>query len=113
MKTRDAIHLPPSYIDRIVKSITEAVPTDSVYLFGSYARGEETPDSDIDLYVITSDDKERPLRYGSLIRQALLWMDRPKDVLTETKRRFEALSHELWNVEHAVKEEGVILYAAS
>ena len=54
------INLPEGYIQRIVSSVTSVVPTEAVYVFGSYARGEERKDSDLDLYVVTSDDAEGP-----------------------------------------------------
>lgn len=38
-------------IKNIVAPIAKAHDVDRIYLFGSYARGEATPDSDIDLRV--------------------------------------------------------------
>jgi predicted nucleotidyltransferase len=110
---RDDVHLPSGYLDKIVESIVGAVPTDSIYLFGSYARGDETPESDIDLYVVVADSNARPLRCGAAVRKSLLWMDRPKDVLAESRTNFNELARDLWNVENAVQREGVLLYAAA
>jgi len=39
-------------IDRAVRLLVEAVHPQVIILFGSYARGDETPDSDVDLVVI-------------------------------------------------------------
>ena len=38
-------------IKRIVEPIAKAYEVENVYLFGSYARGNATPDSDVDLRV--------------------------------------------------------------
>jgi len=72
----NAKQLPIDHLDDIVDSIVSTVPTDAIYVFGSYARGEQTPDSDVDLYVVTKDAAKRPLAYGALVRKALLWMKR-------------------------------------
>jgi len=43
-------------IDNIKDSILKFVPARCIYLFGSYAYGNPTEDSDIDIYVVTPDD---------------------------------------------------------
>ena len=42
-------------ISNIKDSILEYVPAKYIYLFGSYAYGEPTDDSDIDIYIVTPD----------------------------------------------------------
>ena len=39
----NAKQLPIDHLDDIVGSIVSTVPTDAIYVFGSYARGEQTP----------------------------------------------------------------------
>jgi predicted nucleotidyltransferase len=43
-------------IGNIKESILKFVPARYIYLFGSYAYGKPTEDSDIDIYVVTPDD---------------------------------------------------------
>lgn len=54
----------------------------SMSLFGSIARGEETPESDIDLLVVFKEDKSllKLVRFERELSQAL---GRPVDLLTE------------------------------
>lgn len=40
-----------------IKKVTDKYNIDEVYLFGSYARGEATPDSDVDIYCSSGDVK--------------------------------------------------------
>ena len=55
-------------IDHIRDSILKFVPARCIYLFGSYAYGNPTEDSDIDIYVVTPDDtKEFTLLYAKII----------------------------------------------
>jgi predicted nucleotidyltransferase len=43
-------------IGNIKESILKFVPARYIYLFGSYAYGSPTEESDIDIYVVTPDD---------------------------------------------------------
>jgi uncharacterized protein len=43
-------------IDSIKDSILKFVPARYIYLFGSYAYGNPTEESDIDLYIVTPDN---------------------------------------------------------
>lgn len=47
----------PSIIDRIVKQVREIEPDAEVILYGSYARGEETEESDVDLLILLDKDE--------------------------------------------------------
>lgn len=110
MKPRTSVvGLNDAYLDRIVESVTAAAPVESIFLFGSYARGEQTPESDIDLYVIT-DGSERPLAAGGRIRRNLLWMPHPRDVICSDRKGYESRKDDLSAVEHSVSREGVVLY---
>ena len=48
--------IPMSAIRRYARRIVERFQPEKVILFGSYAWGQPTQDSDIDLYVVTQDD---------------------------------------------------------
>ena len=47
-------------LDEISQIIAQTVPVESIYLFGSYAYGTPSKDSDLDLYVVFKD--EMPMR---------------------------------------------------
>lgn len=95
---------------RIVSSIRSAVPVEKIILFGSYARGEATKDSDVDLYLVV-DPKNGPVsRQVGLARRSLLWMDIPRDVVANTAAGFKATSNDFAYIEHTVAREGQVLY---
>ena len=62
-------------IDEIAASLPAGWPVDAIVLYGSKARGDDTPDSDIDLLVLTG----RPLtpeetgRMRELVRRGEPW----------------------------------------
>jgi predicted nucleotidyltransferase len=43
-------------LDTLVKIIVETVPTEQIYLFGSYAYSAPHKDSDLDIYIVMKDD---------------------------------------------------------
>ena len=104
------IRLPEDYLARIVASITAAVPTEEIYVFGSYARGEERRDSDLDLYVVTKDDAEGRFTRLGKVGRALLWMGMPKDILLSSGERFASRRDDKTNIEYTVFREGVKVY---
>ncbi|MCL2434313.1 MAG: nucleotidyltransferase domain-containing protein [Clostridia bacterium] len=59
-------------LEIIKAGILETVPAEAIYLFGSYAYGNPTKDSDLDIYVVVPDDvQQNPLDIGADIRVAL------------------------------------------
>ncbi len=71
----------------ITTRIAEAVRPEKIILFGSWARGERGPHSDIDLLIIQESDLSRPQRYAQARR--LFWgMGVPMDILVYTPQEF-------------------------
>ena len=52
----------------IVGSVTGAMPTDEIIIFGSYARGEATDESDVDILVLTPHTSTPGLGCGTSTR---------------------------------------------
>jgi len=45
-------------LDIIKDAVLKTVPAEAIYLFGSYAYGTPTQDSDLDIYVVVPDDAD-------------------------------------------------------
>ena len=105
------MYLPDDLKEKIVESICSAIPVEKIILFGSYARGEATKSSDIDLYVITVDDGTRPMEKGIKARLALRWLRTDKDIIVNTLDTFNLLRDDLEFIEYQVSREGVVLYS--
>jgi uncharacterized protein len=69
-------------IREFVGKIVEQFAPERVVLFGSYARGDATPDSDVDLLVIMPTEKE-PIEQAVEIRQ-LIRRSFPLDLIVKT-----------------------------
>ncbi|MEC4184980.1 nucleotidyltransferase domain-containing protein [Adlercreutzia sp. R21] len=106
--------LPGDLLDLIVRGITSAIPTESIYVFGSYARGEAGPSSDIDLFVVTSDDKERPLQYATMasmkVADDIIRSGYDYDLLTRPRQQYESRRRKRTCIDGIVSREGVKIY---
>ena len=68
-------------IARLVEPVAEGYGVDKIYVFGSYARGEALPDSDVDLLV--SPGEVRGIRIGGLYRDLSAVLGRKIDLVTD------------------------------
>jgi len=81
------------------------------WLFGSYARGEASRNSDVDILFVVDDD----LPHMHLIRTARKLMRDwhvPKDILVYRSDEFQDWQKVVGSLCYRVKTEGVRLYAA-
>jgi uncharacterized protein len=96
-------------IEAIVDRIAEVVRPQKVILFGSWARGEQGPHSDIDLVVIQESTLPHPQRYAQIRR--LFWgLGLPMDILVYTPEEFDRYRSVPGSFTHTVTTEGKVLY---
>lgn len=75
-------------IQKITTKIAETYQPEKVFLFGSYAWGKPTKDSDIDLFVV-KDTKESKRERQIKLRRLFLDFDMPADILVYTPKEVE------------------------
>ena len=98
-------------LDMLTKIITETVPVEEIYLFGSYAYGTPNKDSDLDLYIVFSDDMQmRELDAFFEIRMAVSPVKKMSlDLLGLKLNRF-LYNKKYATIERKIAREGVKLY---
>ncbi len=107
-------------IDELKQAILERLrPLDPerVILFGSYARGNPTEDSDVDLYVVTKDDfvpasyREKRDLVRRVSRAILdLRMQVSIDLIVHTRKMSEMFFRQGGSFAQEIQEKGVIWY---
>ena len=97
-------------LDEIVRRIVEAVHPDKIILFGSHARGDAGPDSDLDLLIIAPSDQPRGRRLKPVYR-ALRGLTTPKDLLWWTPQEVDQWQDAPGHVIRHALREGKTLYA--
>lgn len=103
-----SIFTPPDRFDELRRI---AVPllrpyAQRIAVFGSYARGEETEESDIDLLIALRPDGERP-------PLGLRWFSIEEELSTKLQRRVEMVSDQALNarIRPFVEQDLVMIYA--
>jgi predicted nucleotidyltransferase len=96
-------------LQEITKRIREMTTPERIILFGSYARGEENDDSDLDLLVIVR-DASSPRRESTRIRRALRGLLVPIDVIVATPEHIDRYRDSIGLIYRAALQEGIVLY---
>jgi len=97
-------------LQEIVRRIVAAVQPEKIILFGSAAREEMGPDSDVDLLVIKSCKNRR--QTARKIRRSLIGIGIPKDDLVATPQDIERYKDTIGLIYRPALSEGKVLYAA-
>jgi len=102
----------PEKIEEAVRRIVAAADPVKVILFGSRARGEADPKSDVDLLVI---ERQVENRYAEMLRlnEALRGLILAVDVLVIEQEDFEHWSRTPGSVYRAARQEGKVVYEAA
>jgi len=99
-------------LETLKEIILEKVPTDQIWLFGSYAYGTPHKNSDIDIYIVMKDDAQMreldamdEVNYERVFRRT----KKPVDILAIKRNRFDYRA-ENFSMENKIKREGVKIY---
>jgi predicted nucleotidyltransferase len=95
---------------RMVGRIVHRFHPERIILFGSYARGDAGPDSDVDLLVVmplTGSKREKQLEIRLALRGILI----PKDIVVTTPEEFQWRQEVPGTIERPAAQEGKVLYA--
>ncbi len=96
-------------LQNIVTKIGEAVQPQRIILFGSWARGTYSSQSDIDILVIQESTLPRQQRYAQ-VRRCFWGMGLPMDILVYTPAEFARYQTVPGSFTHTVTQEGKVLY---
>ena len=100
-------------LDQMIHAIVQEVDPEAVILFGSHARGDARPDSDVDLMVIEqapfSPERSRRAQYSRL-SAALREFPFAKDILLYSRDEFDYWKDSPNHVVSRAQREGKILH---
>jgi len=97
----------------IVERLLEALRPERIYAFGSHARGDATPDSDVDLAVIVARSDGPPRRREQAALRGIGLHLMPLDVLVLTKDEFNTHFDTPSSLSGTIQREGRTLYPAA
>lgn len=99
-------------IRKMVRRIVRRFAPDKIILFGSHARGDAGPDSDVDLLVVmpvSGSIRQKAIEIGVALHDIRV----PKDVIVTTPEEFEWRKDTIGTIEWPAWHEGKVLYAKS
>ena len=117
MSTTVAIPAPPDFgpntddVLRIIRKIGSALSPKAIILFGSRARGEARPDSDVDLLVVWRDETPPAFRSAE-VRRAIGRQGLPMDVAVVTPSEFDRLRNRKAHIVGIAAREGILVHGA-
>jgi len=99
-------------LKEMVSRIVERFDPEKIILFGSHARGDAGPDSDVDLLIVMpveGSKREKAVEIGVALNDFSI----PKDILVSTPDQFEWRKEIVGTIERPAFREGKLLYDRS
>jgi HEPN domain-containing protein/predicted nucleotidyltransferase len=112
MRTAPHVPIDEALVERMRDRLIEACDPQYLYLFGSVARGEETPESDVDLLVVTTPSagttvSETAAQLRSLIREDGLSID----LIVQTPEQFRRQLRLPGFIARTARQDGRLLHS--
>ncbi len=96
--------------ETVAERIGIELPAEEVWLFGSQARGDARPDSDLDFLVVVS-ESNRPSHHQSREAHSIVSDIRvPKDIVVLTRKQWSRQENVVNTLPYIAKKEGRLLY---
>lgn len=96
-------------IRKIVKTIVDGYKPRKIILFGSYAYGHPTKDSDLDILIIKDDDLPG-IQRNRKVRNVLKDFSIPIDVIVKSSLEFDTLKDVIGTVVYPANKYGKVIY---
>lgn len=103
--------VPTKELQEVVRRLVNSLQPEQIYLFGSYARGTQTPgQSDFDLLVIVP-DSDLPRHQREARSYDTLWgLTTAVDLVVLTREEFNRSSRVKSSLASNVQNQGVLIY---
>lgn len=102
--------LDPAILDEIIRRVVEVAEPDKIILFGSAARNEMGPNSDLDLLVVKSGNIHRR-KLADNIRHALRGVEAAFDIIVVGTEDVQRYGDCPYTVIYPALREGKVIYA--
>ena len=102
--------MPEKEINQIKERFVSELSPVKIYLFGSFANGTANDDSDLDFYIIVSDNTQNLVDLTVEAYKSIRSVrSRAVDIVIGTESRFESRKYKS-GIENEVMNKGVLLY---
>jgi len=98
-------------IEEVKRRLVEVYNPIAIYIFGSYAWGCPTEDSDLDLLIVIDESDEKTYKRPVAGYRALRGLNISKDLIVKTKGEFEQAADNITTLSYKIKNDGELIYA--
>lgn len=98
-------------INEVVRRLINVYHPLEIYLFGSYAWGKPTDDSDLDILVVVEQSQQKRYERPVAGLLSLFGLNISKDLLVSTKDEFSKSANDKSSLYFKIKQQGRRLYA--
>jgi uncharacterized protein len=102
--------IPENTIEEVKNRLIKVYDPLEIYLFGSYAWGMPTEDSDLDLLIVVETSEEKRHKRGKPGFEALWGLCISKDLMVYTKNEVEQLAADPTSLVHKILKNGKKIY---
>ena len=103
--------MPINEIEELKNSFIESLTPIRIYLFGSFAEGRQTEDSDFDFYIVVNDGEKDMIALTAKAYKAIRHKQkRAVDIIVNTVGTFEDKKNKIMTLEKEIIQKGVLLY---
>jgi predicted nucleotidyltransferase len=100
----------PEKVHAVVGRLIEMAHPKQIILFGSYARGKISEDSDLDVLIVAGDEVENTRRESVRLRGALKEIEMPIDIVVVRESTFQKLSDTPGLIYEEARRTGLLVY---
>ena len=109
MLQKGVLMITQDQINEIIKEIVKNFKPQKVILFGSYANGTPTEESDLDLLIIKDSDLPTRLQ-NRKVRKILRGLRVPVDVIVKTTEEFDTYKDIIGTIVYPANKFGKVIY---
>lgn len=102
--------LTPAIIQQIGDRIADRFNPEKIILFGSYARGEAHPHSDLDLLIVVETLPPRGQRSAPILKMLAETYTEPIDIVVRSAQTLKQWEHVPCSFAHQVLNQGIVLF---
>jgi predicted nucleotidyltransferase len=97
-------------LQTILDTVKSRVKLERLFLFGSFASGNPTPDSDLDLCIVAETDKSRIEALRDIRTELFAMVEHPLDFVFFTPSEFKTRSWVPNSFEWQIEKKGLLIY---
>ena len=100
----------PEKVNAVIRRLIEIAHPKKIILFGSYARGDITEDSDLDVLIVAGDEVKNTRKESVRLRSAIKEIEMPMDILVVRESTFQKLGDTPGLIYEEARRTGRLVY---